>query len=60
MKLVVKITLLPEQQQTFEVEGATRRKALIDLLSREMVAEALDRKTGDLVISVFKAKGAGQ
>jgi hypothetical protein len=60
MKWTVKITVLPEMQQPFEVEAPTRRKAIIDVLSREMVADSLDRKTGDLVISVFKAKGAGQ
>ena len=57
MKVKISISRLPSAQQSFELEGATQRAALIELLNREMVAAALDRDGGgNLVISVFQNK----
>jgi hypothetical protein len=60
MKIIVNISSLPERQQAFEADAPNRRLAIIEVLSREMVAEALDKKNGEMVISAFKKKGAGE
>lgn len=60
MKVIVSISSLPDKRTEFESEAPNRRKAIIEVLSREMVADSLDRKNGDLVVSAFKKKGSGE
>ncbi len=57
MNFAVSISVLPDRRQGFEVEAPTSMAALREVLSREMVVEALEQKgAAGLVISVLKKK----
>jgi hypothetical protein len=57
MNFAVSISVLPDRRQGFEVEAASSMAALREVLSREMVVEALEQKgAAGLVISVLKKK----
>lgn len=55
MKWMVTISALPSRSETLQVEAKSSLDALREVLSREMVAEALERQSGaSLCISVMK------
>ena len=57
MNFQVSISVLPDRRQGFEVEAPTSMEALREVLSRDMVVEALEQKgAAALVISVIKKK----